>query len=124
MQQIYFYNPETKAFTHTDLIAADAVVPDAATKVRPVDNNGNFLLDPVWNGTSWVGLSTEDFAAKHKVNDLKGGRTPIPTTQDLISVALTDQMIQMQKTSKQQGAQIAGLTATLLAYTKQSKTEG
>lgn len=124
MKQIYLYDTATKAFTHTDLIAENTAVPEGATSVKPLDNNGNALLDPVWNGTSWVGLSPEAFAAKHKTNDLTGGRTPIPSSQDISITELTNQLMQTQKTTIQQGQQISSLTAALLAQIKQSKMEG
>jgi hypothetical protein len=119
--QIYYFDVTTKEFTYTDLIDDGQAVPSNATKAKPVDSEGNGLLDPVWNGTTWVGLSEEAFAKKHKVNDMSGGyilqKDEAKQDDQAISM-LTAQLLQTQMTIKQQGAQIASLTGTLLANAK------
>lgn len=118
--QIYFYDPSTKEFAYTDLIDDGQAIPNNATKIRPVDSEGKGLLDPVWNGTAWVGLSEEAFAKKHKLNDMTGGYIVQnkPSSDDQTISMLTAQLLQTQMTVKQQGTQIASLTSALLANAK------
>ena len=121
--QIYFYDSSTKEFTYTDLIDDDQAIPSNATKIRPVDSEGKGLLDPVWNGTAWVGLSEEAFAEKHKLNDMTGGYIVPknePSSDDQAVIALTAQLMQTQMMVKQQGTQIASLTGALLANVKKN----
>lgn len=120
--QIYYYNSTTKEFTYTDLIDDGQAMPSNATKVKPFDSEGNGLLDPVWNGVAWVGLSKEEFAEKHKSNEMTGGYIPStePNSDDQKISALTAQLLQTQMTVKQQGVQIASLTGALLANTKKN----
>lgn len=119
--QIYYYDSTTKEFTYTDLIDDGQAVPSNATKTKPVDSEGNGLLDPVWNGTAWVGLSEEAFAEKHKANDMAGGyimqKDEAKQDDQAISM-LTAQLLQTQMTIKVQGQQIASLTSALLANAK------
>lgn len=119
--QVYFYDTATKEFTYTDLIDEGQMIPSNATKVSPVDTEGKGLLDPVWNGTAWVGLSEEAFSEKHKLNDMTGGYVvpkDKPNSDDQTISMLTAQLLQTQMTVKQQGTQIASLTSALLANAK------
>lgn len=119
--QIFYFDNSTKEFTYTDLIDDGQAIPSNATKIRPVDSEGKGLLDPVWNGTAWVGLSEEAFAEKHKVNDMTGGYIipkDEPNSDDQTISMLTAQLLQTQMTVKQQGTQIASLTSALLANAK------
>lgn len=120
--QIFYYDPSTYAYTHTELIDETQPVPADATTIRPVDAAGNGLLDPTWNGNAWVPMTATDFVNKHKDNGTTGAYTPtiLPTSQDKTIATLTTQLAQSQKTIIMQGQQIASLTAALLAHTKET----
>jgi hypothetical protein len=123
--QIFYFDNSTKEFTYTDLIDDGQAIPNNATKIRPVDSEGKGLLDPVWNGTAWVGLSEEAFVEKHKLNDMTGGYivpNNKPSSDDQTISVLTAQLLQAQMTVKQQGTQIASLTGALLANAKAKAT--
>lgn len=122
--QIFYFDNSTKEFTYTDLIDDGQAIPNNATKIRPFDSEGKGLLDPVWNGTAWVGLSEEAFAEKHKSNDMTGGYIVQnkPSSDDQTISVLTAQLLQTQMTVKQQGTQIASLTGALLANAKAKAT--
>lgn len=119
-KQIFYYDPSTHAYTHTELIDETQQVPANATVIKPVDDMGNGLLDPTWNGSAWAPMTETDFINKHKDNDTTGTYTPtiLPTGQDKTIATLTIQLTESQKTNITQSQQIASLTAELLTLTK------
>lgn len=119
-KKIYFFDSTNKnAFSCFDIVEDDAQVPANATTIAPLDSEGKALLNPTWNGSGWIGVDEETWnknlpEVPHE--EIKKG----PSTDDQIIGALTAQLLQTQVTVKQQGAQIASLTSTLLANTKKN----
>lgn len=115
--KIYFFDPANQnAFSHFDIVTESAPLPANATTIEPFDNNGKPLLNPTWNGTSWVGVDEETW--RKSLPDVEHGPEAPTPTQQAIS-ALTNQLLTTQTKLAQQDQQIAALTGELL---KQIKT--
>lgn len=64
MRAAYFYDAFTGAFTKVDLIGEEAKVPDNATLIQPINEDGTGMYDPKWDGEKWVGKSYEEWEAE------------------------------------------------------------
>lgn len=71
MRYVFFYKDETNEYMGADTIADDAQVPNNATLVEPVDDNGVGLYDPVWNIEKqiWEGISESEWLKKHGITE-------------------------------------------------------
>ena len=108
--QYFFYDPTTKAYTYTDTLP-DGQVANNATTIPPVDVYGNGLLDPTWDGTTWVPMSEADFINKHKNDGATAPYTPTNTVSstDTLFSKLISQVLDAQFKLKQHDQQIAAL---------------
>ena len=115
-KKLYFFDPANKnAFSYFDILEDDAQVPANATTVAPFDNEGKALLNPTWNGTSWVGVDEETW--RKSLPDVEHATEAPTATQQALS-ALTGQVLASQIKLNQHDQQIAALTGELLKQTK------
>lgn len=114
--KIYFFDPDNQnAFSHLDIINDTAQVPANATTIAPIDADGKVLLNPTWNGTSWVGVDEETW--RNSLPDVEHV-TVTPSEKDTQIALLTGELLQTKQAFAHQGQQIASLTAELLAHIK------
>jgi hypothetical protein len=114
--KIYFFDPDKQnAFSYFDIVADDAPVPSNGTTIEPFDNNGIPLLNPTWNGTSWVGVDEETW--RKSLPDVEHDAATA-TDKDKQIALISAEMLQHKKLLNQQGQQIVSLTTEMLKLTK------
>ena len=63
---IYCFDEATKKFAYTDVIDDGAQVPENATTIAPVNEDGTGMYAPTWNGTNWVPMSQEEYTEQYE----------------------------------------------------------
>lgn len=115
-KKIYFFDPNKhNAFSHFDIFEESDQVPANATTISPFDNSDKPLLNPAWNGTSWVGVDEETW--RKSLPDVEHVTEGPTATQQALS-ALTGQVLASQIKLNQHDQQIAALTGELLKQIK------
>ncbi len=68
MKYIFYYN-DNNEYIGLDKLEVDAEIPNNATTVEPVDDNGMGLYDPVWNSVKqiWEGITEDEWKTKHGI---------------------------------------------------------
>lgn len=111
---VYHYNGDGY-FDYYSVAPQGAALETNETLVAPLNSDGSGMYKPKFDTTqnAWVEtLSKEEIEALNKPAD------PKPNSNDQTISMLTAQLLQTQKTVKQQGTQIASLTNALLANAK------
>lgn len=80
------------------------------TFTKPADG----LYEPKWNGSTWVGISAEEYLKKHPVEPAK------PTSQDVAMAGLLKDAAQFKATSTKQDILNAQLLKDLMAEKQKS----
>lgn len=101
---LIYYFDENNTYTHSDLIGDDAVMPQNATTVAPVESNGVGLYEPVtWHADAqtWSGATKEEYDAAHPADTVVVTPTADQQAQaqQMVAMAnLTNQVAMLQKT--------------------------
>lgn len=107
MTILYFYD-NNKAYDHSQVYTDDMQVPNPlpanATTVAP--EQGLYGI-PKWTGTTWVGITREEWLAQQSA-------TPVtPTTEQQFQAQLALQMATLQKNQAEFNAQMLSQLANL-----------
>lgn len=104
MTILYFYD-ETKAYDHSQVYTDDTQVPSplptGATTVAPEQG---LYGTPKWSGTSWVGITREEWLAQQSATSVT------PTTEQQLLMQQEQDIIQLKKLVMDQEAKIATLS--------------
>ena len=107
---IYYFNDD-KHFTYCDKIDDSNTLPENATKLAPVDENGAGLYEPItWDGAKWVGTSQSDW---QKANQSDSDTDTYVSAQAKFNAQLTAQLATTLKTVATQATAVATLTKQL-----------
>lgn len=104
MQAIYYFDKNTKEFTGSDIIAGNATIPDNATTIQPINDDGSGMYDPTWNGYKWIGLTKEDYDKKHKNDTQPDVPAPAPTPEQLMINQLGLRVAKLEQSQSKEGA--------------------
>lgn len=97
-------------FDTIKLVEDDYQLASNETFVKPEDG----LYEPItWNGSTWVGVSKEEWETKHPQNPIE------PTVQQKLDAQTQIQLAQLMKQNKQQAALNAQLTIDIASLKKQ-----
>lgn len=108
---IYCFDEATKKFAYTDVIDDGAQVPENATTIAPINEDGTGMYAPAWNGTNWVPMSQEDYQENHEQQQ-KPDDVPAITENQKQEAQYMLELAKMK-------ANIAANTKTIAALTKQ-----
>lgn len=108
---IYCFDEATKKFAYTDVIEDGAQVPENATTIAPINEDGTGMYAPTWNGKKWVPMSQEDYQENHEQQQKPNGVPTITESQKQEA----QYMLELAKMK----ANIAANTKTIAALTKQ-----
>lgn len=108
---IYCFDEATKKFAYTDVIDDGAQVPENATTIAPINEDGTGMYAPTWNGTKWVPMSQEDYQENHEQQQ-KPDDVPAITENQKQEAQYMLELAKMK-------ANIAANTKTIAALTKQ-----
>lgn len=108
---IYRYDASTKKLTGTDVVADDYGLQANETTVVCPDG----LFEPCFDetGKKWVGISQEEWEAKHPQQPVE------PTTQQKLDAQTQIQLAQLMKQNKEQATLNARLTIDIASLKKQ-----
>lgn len=108
-KQIYFFDTQ-KHFDHSELVAADAVVPTNATDIKPADG----LYEPLtFTGSEWTGVTREEWL------DNRPDEDPVePTDQEQVIAKLTKQLAQATAQTQQAISELTKQVAALKGDSK------
>lgn len=94
---IYFFDTKTRAFHHTELIEDKQTLPDNATKIKPIAEDGGTLLDPTFDGEKWVGITQEEYDAKHPAGQVPEGYKPDEEEKTLKELQVQQAQLALQQ---------------------------
>lgn len=78
---IYCFDKATKKFVYTDVIGENTAVPENATTIAPVNDNGTGMYAPTWDGTKWVSMTKEEYEEKYEQQQIPEGTPTITESQ-------------------------------------------
>lgn len=78
---ILYYFDDTKHFAYTDVIVDGTPVPENATTVAPVNDDGTGMYAPTWDGTKWVSMTVEEYKEKYEQQQIPEGTPAITESQ-------------------------------------------
>lgn len=78
---IYCFDEVTKKFIYTDVIEESSEVPENATTIAPVNDNGTGMYAPTWDGTKWVSMTKEEYQEKYEQQHVPEGTPAITESQ-------------------------------------------
>lgn len=104
---IYCFDKVTKKFVYTDIIGENTAVPENATTIAPVNDNGTGMYAPTWDGAKWVPMTKEEYEEKYEQQQIPEG-TPTIT--------------ESQKQKAQFMLELSKMKATINANTKMNAT--
>ena len=104
MQGIYYFDKQTRRFTFSDIIADSASIPENATTVEPISDDGSGMFDPTWDGTKWVGITQEQWENKHKDDPKPDLPAPAPTPEQLMINQLGIRVAKLEQSQSKEGA--------------------
>lgn len=107
MTVLYFYG-DNKAYDHSQVYTDDTQVPNPLpTNATTVAPEQGLYGTPKWNGTTWVGITREEWLAQQS-------STPVPpTTEQQFQAQLALQMATLQKNQAEFNAQMLSQLANL-----------
>ena len=108
---IYCFDEATKKFAYTDMIDDGAQVPENATTIAPINEDGTGMYAPTWNGTNWVPMTKEEFQEKYEQQQKPDDVPAITESQKQEA----QYMLELTKMK----ANIAANSKTIAALTKQ-----
>lgn len=100
MTTLYFYD-DNKAYDHSQVYTDDTQVPSPLpANVTTVAPEQGLYGTPKWSGTTWVGITREEWLAQQPA-------TPVsPTTDQQFQAQLALQMATLQKNQAEFNAQV------------------
>ena len=104
---IYCFDKATKKFIYTDVIEESSEVPENATTIAPVNDDGTGMYAPSWDGTKWVSMTKEEYQEKYEQQQAPEG---VPT------------ITENQKQKAQFMLELAKMKSTINANTKMTAT--
>lgn len=78
---IYYFDEKTKEFAYTDTINDDTQIPETATTIAPVNNDGTGMYAPKWDGAKWVSMTVEEYREKYEQQQIPEGTPTITESQ-------------------------------------------
>lgn len=78
---IYYFDEKTKEFTYTDVIGESSEVPENATTIAPVNDDGTGMYAPKWDGAKWVSMTVEEYREKYEQQQIPEGTPTITESQ-------------------------------------------
>ncbi|MCP9357364.1 hypothetical protein KBX49_09135 [Liquorilactobacillus satsumensis] len=108
MKSIFYFDEDTKEFTHSSLVSEDSLLPANAVEEAPKSKDGFGLFEPIKRDTvnnCWVGTSEEDF--------LKARPASTPSQSDQERATLIAEVAQASAFATQQATVNAELMATI-----------
>lgn len=104
---IYCFDKATKKFIYTDVIEESSEVPENATTIAPVNDDGTGMYAPTWDGTKWVSMTKEEYQEKYEQQQVPEG---VPT------------ITENQKQEAQFMIELTKMKANIVANTKMTAT--
>lgn len=104
MKAIYYFDEKTRRFVGSDVIAENAVVPENATLVEPINDDLTGMYDPTWNGVKWVGITQEQWENEHKDDPQPDMPAPVPTPEQLAINQLGLRVAKLEQSQSKEGA--------------------
>lgn len=101
MTVIYYFDKKTKLFISSEIIKEGTEIPENATTVKPVNDDGSGMFDPAWNGYKWIGLTQEDYEKKHKDDPQPDTPKPTPTQEQIMLNQLGLRVAKLEQQSKE-----------------------
>ena len=103
MTAVYYFDEQTKIFTFSEIIKRTKI-PDNATTIQPINDDGSGMYDPTWNGYKWIGLTKEDYDKKHKNDTQPDVPAPAPTPEQLMINQLGLRVAKLEQSQSKEGA--------------------
>lgn len=109
MKAVYSWDKDNHLDT-INLVEDDYQLAPSETFTKPEDG----LYEPIsWTGSAWVGVSKEEWEAKHPQQPIE------PTTQQKLDAQMQIQLAQLMKQNKEQAPLNARLTIDIASLKKQ-----
>lgn len=78
---IYCFDKVTKKFVYTDVIEEESKIPENATTIAPVNDDGSGMYAPSWDGEKWVPMTKEEYQEKYEQQQRPEGVPEITESQ-------------------------------------------
>lgn len=101
MRAVYFYDALTRQFTKVDLIGEEEKVPDNATLIQPINEDGTGMYDPRWDGEKWISKTYEEWESEQPVEPEPEEPVKEPTTEQLMINQLGIRVAKLEEQNKE-----------------------